>query len=212
MPIRYKYDALVFDFDGVLVESEAIKTQALMKLFVDRGRDLVQKIVDYHARNFGISRLVKFRYFHEVLFKETYTPEIEKDLAERFSRLVEEKVIDAPWIAGAREFLETHHHSLPLFIASGTPEGELLRIILKRNMRHYFRSVHGSPPTKANILRKIIGDNGFSPDRVLMVGDSEADYAGASEAKVDFLACSNGSTGLPGPVLPDLKRLEAFIR
>ena len=56
--------AIIFDFDGVLVESAEIKTEAFRQLF-SSFPDKVHEIVEYHKRNMGISRYVKFRYFYE---------------------------------------------------------------------------------------------------------------------------------------------------
>ena len=64
--------AIAFDFDGVLVESSNIKTDAFRRLFSDYP-DKVDELVEYHKKNMGISRYVKFQYFYEVLLKQSYT-------------------------------------------------------------------------------------------------------------------------------------------
>ena len=47
--------AIIFDFDGVLVESAEIKTKAFEMLFSDYP-DTIDDIVQYHKKNMGISR------------------------------------------------------------------------------------------------------------------------------------------------------------
>ena len=60
--------AIIFDFDGVIVESVDIKTKAFARLFEHEGKVVVEKVVDYHLRNGGVSRFDKFRYFfNEIL-------------------------------------------------------------------------------------------------------------------------------------------------
>lgn len=209
-----RFDALIFDFDGVLVESVGVKTQAFASLYAAYGPEIVTQVVDYHIANGGISRHRKFRYFHEALLGVPLSSEEEARLAGEFSLLVEEAVITAPWVAGAREFLLAHHASLPLFVASGTPEEELKRILDKRSMMPLFQGVHGSPAEKGEILRGIVARGNFDPDRVLMIGDAWTDWEGALAANVDFLGCvSQHDNPFPPdvPVIPDLTRLAAFI-
>jgi beta-phosphoglucomutase-like phosphatase (HAD superfamily) len=56
--------AIIFDLDGVLIESAEIKTDAFRMLFADYP-DRLPEIIAYHQRNAGISRYNKFRYFYE---------------------------------------------------------------------------------------------------------------------------------------------------
>ena len=61
----YRYDAIVFDFDGTLVNSNEIKTWAFGELYKEHGENIVQQIIAYQKEHEGISRFVKFRYWHE---------------------------------------------------------------------------------------------------------------------------------------------------
>ncbi|MBI4432067.1 MAG: HAD family hydrolase [Candidatus Omnitrophica bacterium] len=208
-----KYDALIFDFDGVLVDSEAIKVKAFEELYAPYGRDITQKAVEYHLQNFGVSRFLKFQHCHKVFLNKELTPSEESAMGSRFSRLVEDEVARAPWMAGADAFLAGHHQLLPLHVASGTPEGELRRIISKRGMDKYFHSVYGVPAKKHEIISRILRENGYSAGRVLMIGDSMADWEGAHLAGVDFVALSPGK-GLSIPqakLLPDYEALARYL-
>ena len=182
-----KYDAIVFDFDGVLVESVDVKTRAFAALYAEYGDRIVKQVVDYHLHHGGVSRFEKFRYYQEVLLGKTLTKEEETQLGDRFAEYVENAVVEAAYVSGAYEFLENNYQSIPLFVASGTPDQELKRIISRRNMSHYFVSVHGSPTKKGAIIQEILTTHRLNPDRVLMVGDAIADYEGASIAGVKFI-------------------------
>ncbi|TYQ24720.1 HAD family hydrolase [Pseudanabaena sp. UWO310] len=182
-----QYDAIVFDFDGVLVESVDVKTEAFGALYAEYGDRIVEQVRAYHILHGGVSRFVKFRYYHEVLLGKTLTKEEEHYLGERFSQCVEDAVVAAKYVMGAYEFLENNYQSIPLFVASGTPELELQRIVARRNMSHYFLSVHGSPASKGDIIQNILQKYNFDRDRVLMVGDSLSDYEGAIAAGVKFI-------------------------
>lgn len=209
-----RFDAIVFDFDGVLVESVNVKTQAFAALYAGYGADVVAQVVAFHLANGGLSRFEKFRYFHNELLGLPLAHEEEERLAAEFNVRVEAAVVAAPWVGGAEDFLTAHHADIPLFVASGTPQGELRRILQKRRISHYFRAAFGSPAKKGEILRGILESGGYRPEKVLMVGDSLLDLEGAREVGTRFL----GRLTPPGnafPVdvqtLPDLSGLRKFI-
>ncbi|SVD13961.1 uncharacterized protein METZ01_LOCUS366815, partial [marine metagenome] len=101
----YRYDAIVFDFDGTLVSSNEIKTWAFGELYKEHGENIVQQIISYNKEHEGISRFVKFRYWHEDLLGQPYTKEIGKYLSNKYSQLVFDAVVQAPYVGGALEFL-----------------------------------------------------------------------------------------------------------
>jgi HAD superfamily hydrolase (TIGR01549 family) len=211
----YKYEAIVFDFDGVLVESVDIKTRAFAALYEGYGSGVVEKVVAFHLNNLGVSRFDKFQYYHRELLGRELTGTEEAQLDKRFSAWVEDAVVRAAWVTGADELLKAIYGVLPLFIASGTPDGEIKRIVDKRKMRHYFISVHGAPRKKGQIIKEILHEHGFDPQRVLMVGDAPSDYDGAMEAGVCFVGRVPPGGKNPFaeniPVMVDLKAMERFI-
>ena len=56
---------IIFDFDGVIVESVNIKTIAFKKIYKKYGNEIVNKVVDHHLSNGGMSRFEKFNYYHK---------------------------------------------------------------------------------------------------------------------------------------------------
>ena len=208
-----KYDAIIFDFDGVLAESVDVKTRAFEALYAEYGDRIGEQVRDYHLQHGGISRFEKFRYYHEVLLGKTLTKDEENQLGDRFSQYVEDAVVESVYVAGAYNFLENYYQSIPLFVASGTPDVELKRIVSRRNMAHYFISVHGSPAKKGDIIQDILTKHSFNPDRVLMIGDAIADYEGAIAAGVKFMGRviqypETYPFSVETLVLPDLVDLE----
>jgi phosphoglycolate phosphatase-like HAD superfamily hydrolase len=209
-----RFDGVVLDFDGVLVESVDVKTRAFARLYSRYGADVEAEVVAYHLANGGMSRFQKFRYFHGTLLGEPLSAAQEAALGREFSALVEDAVVSAPWVPGALEFLDAHHRELPLFVASGTPEDELKRIVERRGMAHYFADVRGAPASKGEIISSLVAQHGLDPQRTLMVGDARADYEGARQAGVAFLGIgAQGSTFLPKNValLPDMTGAAAYL-
>ena len=190
----YRFDAIVFDFDGTLVQSNKIKTWAFGELYKEHGEKIVQQIITYQKDHEGISRFIKFRYWHEDLLGQPYTKEIGKNLSRNYSQLVFDSVVQAPYVEGALEFLKKHYQHIPLFVASGTPEPELREIIKHRSIPHFFQGVYGSPATKKEILQGIIAKRQLYPKQVLMVGDALTDWEGAQGVGAEFIGIQSGKS------------------
>lgn len=207
--------AVVFDFDGVLVESVDVKTEAFRKLFLPYGEEVAQKAVDYHMAYGGVSRYEKFKYYFANYIRQPLSKELEAELGERFKRIVLEDVIASPYVVGAREALETLYGNLPLFVASGTPDDELKLIVARRNMEKYFRGVYGAPENKKDMVARIITQTGTAPHEVALVGDAMTDYDAAMANDVHFIgrrtAAWNCFDGIDVQLVYDLTTLPALI-
>lgn len=207
--------SIVFDCDGVLIESIDIKTRAFADLYRPYGEEIVTQVVAYHLAHGGISRLEKFRHFHSKLLGLSLSTEEEQKLSDRFSFLVEDEVVEAPWVIGAKEFLDAHWMCVPLYLVSATPTDELLRIIDRRKMSHYFRGVFGSPASKAEILKSLITKYSVQPTDMLMVGDALTDYVSACSVGMPFIGRFSGVQSNPFPtgvtVITNLLDLQTSI-
>lgn len=181
------WQAIIFDFDGVIVESGDIKTQAFAELYRSYGPEIEAAVVAYHKQNGGMSRYQKFRYFQEQLLHQSpLTPKEEQALDQRFSELVIEAVIHSESVSGAEALIHNAHKHIPLFIASGTPEKELQRIVERRGLASYFVDVRGSPQPKQTLIAEILKAHALLSEKVLMVGDAMADYLGAKANNTAF--------------------------
>lgn len=211
---EFKFDTIIFDFDGVLVESVDVKTRAFATLYECYGSEIVKKVVAYHLKHGGMSRFEKFCYFHENLLGKEFTKNIELELCSKFAGLVEDAVVGAPFVTGAIEFLLQFHDKLKLFVASGTPEEELKRIANKRAIDKYFISLCGSPATKSSIINDIVLTHNLKRSKVLMIGDAMTDYLAAKQARINFI-WRISEPKLPPPadvqVIKNLIELEDLI-
>lgn len=209
---HFNWQAIIFDFDGVVVESGKIKTQAFAELYRPYGADIVTKVVQFHTQNGGMSRYRKFRHFQEhFLHQPPLTEEEEKQLDIRFSELVVEAVIAAAPVPGAIELIRQQSGKIPLFVASGTPEVELKVIVERRGLAPYFIAVRGAPALKKTIIAEILAARGLQPETVLMIGDAMADLEGAQANNTAFLGRVFPGDPNPFPahieIVPDLRSL-----
>lgn len=180
--------AIVFDFDGVILESAGIKTKAFGRLFAGVYPDKAEEIMAYHIHNAGISRYVKFEHIYAHILRKPLDPEEKERLGRNFSDIVFDEILSTPFVAGAREFLEGGMNDFLLFIASGTPEEELHRILGLRSIAHLFCEAHGSPKNKREIVLDILNRYALSKEEVVFVGDAESDLKASGEAGVAFIA------------------------
>ncbi|PTR05088.1 phosphoglycolate phosphatase-like HAD superfamily hydrolase [Nitrosospira sp. Nsp5] len=206
------WQAIIFDFDGVVVESGNIKTQAFGNLYRTYGETVMTAVMQYHSANGGMSRYQKFHYFQQHLLKKPpLTPDEEQLLDQRFSELVVEAVIASETVPGAAELIRKEAARIPLFIASGTPEAELKTIVMRRGLAPYFTAVRGSPTPKQMLIADILSSHALSPERVLMIGDALIDYQSAQANKIAFLGRVRPGDDNPFPAevntLPDLSPL-----
>ena len=184
-PIRF--DAIFFDFDGVLAESADIKSDAFRDLYGEFGEEIVEKCVAYHRYHAGISRVVKIKKYHDEYLGIQLNDDELAVWVKRYSDIVEDKVVNAPAVPGVIAFLESAPQNLPLYVISGTPEDELLRIVKARNWGKHFEEVHGSPRLKPIIIEDILKRTGLARERVLFVGDAMTDYNAAKDTGLAFL-------------------------
>ena len=210
-----KYKAIIFDFDGVILESMNIKTEAFRVLFQDYP-DHVDAIVDYHIENGGISRFVKFEYIYREMLNLPFDDAKSKELGEEFSRIVLEAILKCPFVEGAHEFLQKYSSEIPFFVASGTPHEELKLIVEERGLAPYFKGVYGTPALKPEIIHKILDEEGFAKEEVAYVGDAFSDYGDAQKAEVPFIGRTipgepNPFQGLNVPLIKDLNDLEKIV-
>jgi phosphoglycolate phosphatase-like HAD superfamily hydrolase len=208
------WQAIIFDFDGVVVESGEIKTQAFAELYRPYGEKVVAAVVRYHNQHGGMSRYRKFRHFQQhLLDKPPLTVAEEQELDRQFSKLVVEAVIASDPVPGANQLIQQQSSRIPLFVASGTPETELKTIVTRRNLAPYFTDVRGAPTLKEAIIADILSTHALLPETVLMIGDALVDYQSAQANGVAFLGRVYSGDNNPFPekvtIVSDLCALNA---
>ena len=179
--------AIIFDFDGIIVESVDIKTKAFAELYHSYGDEVVQKVVAHHEANGGMSRYEKIRHYHNSYLGIPISQNEVETLALRFSKTVMDRVINAPYVDGALEFLESYKTKYEFFISTGTPQSEIESILTKRNIRHYFKRIWGSPVIKAEHVKSILREFDFRSGEVIFVGDAPSDIEAAQANALEFI-------------------------
>ena len=179
--------AVFFDFDGVIVDSNRTKAEAFRTLFHGYDDKVIAEIVDYHYQHGGISRVVKIEHAHRTIIGKPLTEAELASWAARYRCLVIEQVISVDWIVGAQLALKKLYTRVPIFVISGTPEEELVEVIERRGITEYFTEIAGSPTQKSIHIRRLLSKYTLTPDRCVFVGDSTTDYDAAQETGLFFI-------------------------
>lgn len=180
------YKTWCFDCDGVLLDSNQLKSDSFYEVALPYGERNAQALVEYNNLHGGISRFEKFKYFLEtILEKKTFEKELESAL-KKFSSLVCEKLISCSETSGVRSFLDSLPGDTKKYVVSGGAQAELQYVFQQRGLDAYFDGIFGSPDSKEVIMSSII-KSGVIEYPAVFVGDSRYDYEISSKFNIDFL-------------------------
>lgn len=187
------YASLVFDCDGVILNSNKVKTDAFYQAALPYGGAAAQALVDYHVANGGVSRYLKFAYFLEQLVPQ-YAPNSTgsslDELLENYAQAVLQGLLTCDVAPGLKE-LRAATPNARWLIVSGGDQNELRHVFAQRRLDQLFDAgIYGSPDTKDEILAREIKNNTIKTP-ALFIGDSKYDYQAATSACLDFIFLSN---------------------
>ena len=187
-----KYKSIVFDCDGVVLDSNVVKTEAYFRTAKNLGATdaQAQALVEYHVKLGGISRYHKFEwYLHEVL-NQPVTEQAVQALLDEFARELEVGLMECA-VAEGLEDLRSATPQANWMILSGGDQQEIRALFAKRDLAKYFDGgLFGSPDNKDTVLaREIASGNLQFP--ALFIGDSKYDFEAANRAGLDFVFLSD---------------------
>lgn len=183
---------IIFDFDGVILDSVPTKTEGFKKLFQDFPIELVDKLIEYHIQNGGISRYKKIKYFFNELLNQDISDDEVLNYANKYSNITKEELTNPKYmIDDAVNFIKQNHKKYNMHIASGADENDLKYICEKLNLSQYFFSIHGSPKIKSEIVKTILKFNNYKKEETILIGDSINDFEAADVNGIVFYGYNN---------------------
>ncbi len=188
-PKLTQYETLLWDFDGVILESMHIRDKGFIEVLKSYPTNQVNELITYHRKNGGLSRYVKFRYFFEQIRNESISEEGVNDLAEKFSVIMRELLTDpANLIMDSVDFIRENHKKFSMHIVSGSDQQELRFLCKELGLDSYFLSIHGSPTPKTQLVEALVNN---SLSSYALIGDSMNDFEAAESNKIDFYGYNN---------------------
>ena len=171
----------VFDCDGVLLDSNGVKTQAFREVAMRYGVEIADEVVRHHLEHGGISRHVKLRRIFDELLHRPDEPGEFDELLRRFAtasrRGLESAAVEPDAAALLAELADAGH---VLHVVSGGLEEEVRWVLDRKRLGKYFTSVRGSPTTKWQHVDDLVAHRSAASPAVL-VGDSREDLRVALE-------------------------------
>lgn len=183
-----KFDFIIFDCDGVILNSNNIKSEAFYDTVKEFGEDVASRFYNYHIENGGISRYAKFEYFKNEIIKDQVEVDITV-LLEEFSKKVLYGLVNCEVVDGL-DVLRSASLGADWSVVSGSDELELKYLFRKKGIEHYFQNrIFGSPRSKYEIIEKE-REKGVYQGNTLFIGDSKLDYEVAKHFNFDFIFVS----------------------
>lgn len=210
-------EAVVFDLEGVLVDSEHVWDAARKELAAERGRPWPEQA----SRDMmGMSSLEWSRYMHDVVGLPEPPEEISAEVVRRLEKIYRREL---PLIGGAAEAVERLAERWPLGLASSSNR-ELIDLVLElSDLDRYFWVTVSSeevprgkpaPDVYLEAARRL----GVSPARCAALEDSENGIRSAKAAGMHVLAIPNpryppaeDALALAGEVLTSITELTPDI-
>lgn len=187
-----RYKTLVFDCDGVVLNSNQLKIQAYFDVAIKYGADKkqAQALVDYHIKLGGVSRYPKFEHFLQEIVKEPVTDKATQSLLDDFGYEVRRRLIDCEVAPGLLE-LRKKTPDIRWMIISGGDQTELREIFIARKLHVLFDAgIFGSPNDKDEILSRELSLGNITQP-ALFLGDSRYDHVASVRAGLDFIFLSD---------------------
>jgi HAD superfamily hydrolase (TIGR01549 family) len=183
---------ILFDFDGVILDSMPIRDFGFRKIFEEFDKELVEKLIEYNNINGGLSRYVKIRYFYEKLLKKSISEEKVQELAAKFSVIMKAELTNKKYlITQTIEFIENNYKKYNLHIVSGSDGQELKFLCKELEIDKFFLSIEGSPTPKNDLVANVLNKNNYLSNETILIGDSVNDYEAAKVNNLDFYGYNN---------------------
>ena len=202
------YDYAVFDCDGVILDSNRLKTEAFARALEGDSEKYIDKMIAYHKANGGVSRYKKFRYYFQEINPHEDVEKNAKKAISRFAEIVYEGLMKCDYITGAVDFIkQVKEKGLQLFVVSGSDQEELREVFSKRGIASLFIAIYGSPFTKIENMNKVIAKVD-AQKRGIFFGDSRSDLEAAEKFGLDFVFVKGVSEWREGD---RLTRIKGFL-
>ena len=200
---------ILFDFDGVIIDSMPIREAGFRLIFQDFDKYLVDKLIDYHNQNGGLSRYVKIDFFFNHILKKPIQKDQSLSYAKSFSDIMKKELVKKEYlITDSLFFIKENYKKYNLHIVSGSDEEELQYLCNELGIETYFHSIHGSPTTKSMLVKKILLGNNYDTNETILIGDSINDLDASIDNGIKFYGYNNSDLrNLSDVYLQDYKGL-----
>lgn len=183
---------ILWDFDGVILDSMKIKGDGFVELFKEYDNKYLKEIEDYHYHNGGISRFDKIRYFYgDIICKSIEEKEVIK-LADNFASIIENQLNNkSNLIEETVDFIKANYKKYNFHIVSGAEHIELNSLCNNFKLTQFFKSIDGSPTKKDVLVKNVIEKYNYKKEETVLIGDAMTDYNASIKNNIVFYGYNN---------------------
>lgn len=212
-----RYDLIVFDWDGTVMDSTAVIANSIQAASRDLDLPVPSDEVARHVIGLGLDQALRYAV-------PDCEPNRHVDLVARYRHHFFSQENAMPLFAGAEQLMqELREDGYYLAVATGKNRNGLDRALKASNMAQYFHSTRTADQTVSKpdptMLHEIMEELDVSAARALMVGDTTHDLQMAINAGVASLAMTHGAHPpeqllelQPLAMLDDFEDLRAWLK
>ena len=196
----------VFDFDGTLVQSNAIKSSAFFDVaaHIPGARGHLENLLQTRAE---LDRYGIFDALAKLISGIDSTA-----LAEAYGVHCYERILTCPEVPSTTvlltKLMETGRTAI---INSATPEVPLRDVVPQLSFGVLIHAIYGEPAGKAENLKKAMALCNVGPEQTVMVGDRESDRLGAVETGCKFIGVQSDLTDYQVPPEVIVNQLDEIV-
>jgi HAD superfamily hydrolase (TIGR01549 family) len=210
-----KFAAIIFDMDGVIVDSEPLHERAFREVLAEIGFGQTHGI-DFPAY-YGKSDLVVWRDF---IARNQPSESLEELLARKESRFTELLRREEPIFTGLPELLDKLYGVCPLALASGSRHPTIDAVLALRGLRRFFQVIVSSEDVERgkpapDIFVRAAGLLGVSRSECCVIEDSVAGVEAGLAAGMTVVAITNSlppeKLARASKVVRSVKEIEQWL-
>ncbi|MBT3204367.1 MAG: HAD-IA family hydrolase [Gammaproteobacteria bacterium] len=186
-----KYDLIIFDWDGTIIDSEAHIIQTLQMAISDEGLSMptVQNI--RHIIGLSLSKAI------EVLFPNLAKETIQRVADGYRTHFFKETTAASELFDGVADVIkDLHAHGYYLAVATGKGRHGLDMALQSSGLEPFFHITRCADETRSKpdplMLDEILTDLDLESSKAIMVGDTSFDMDMANNIKMDSIAVTYG--------------------